>query len=137
MLAGIVGQRTLKYDNQGTVNSPSADQLALGTPKWLARGRLEWQYAAVDSTLFVNYSGSFQNQLSVNGVLDSYTAAAYSTVDLHFGYSLPDQGWTHGTVISADAEDLFDKSPPLTPAGPRSDVNVIGRLVRLGIRKSW
>jgi iron complex outermembrane recepter protein len=137
MLAGIVGQRTLKYDNQGTVNSPAADQLTLGTPKWLARGRLELKYGPVDSTLFVNYSGSFENQLSVNGMLENYTAGAYSTVDLHFGYTLPDQGWMHGTVISADVEDLLDRNPPLTPVGPRADANVIGRVVRLGVRKSW
>jgi iron complex outermembrane receptor protein len=137
MVAGVAGQRTLKYENQGTVNSPAANQLALGTPKWRARGRLGWKYRALDTVAFVNYSGSYDNQLSTGGVIRSYSASAYTTVDLHVGYTLPDRGWTHGTEISADVEDLFAKDPPMTPAGPRQDVNVIGRTAWLGVRKSW
>jgi iron complex outermembrane recepter protein len=137
MLAGVVGQFTSKYENQGTVNSPAANELDLGTPKWLSRGRLQWQFAQFDSTVFVNYTGKYQNDLSVNGGTVPYTAGAYTTVDLHLGYTLPDQGWTKGTLVSLDVEDLFDRSPAETPAGPAVYANVIGRVFRLGVRKSW
>ncbi|HTD73531.1 MAG TPA: hypothetical protein VK652_08375, partial [Steroidobacteraceae bacterium] len=137
MLAGVVGQFTSKYENQGTVNSPAANELDLGTPKWLSRGRLQWQFAQFDSTVFVNYTGKYQNDLSVNGGTVPYTAGAYTTVDLHLGYTLPDQGWTKGTIVSLDVEDLFDRSPAETPAGPAVYTNVIGRVFRLGVRKSW
>jgi iron complex outermembrane receptor protein len=137
MIVGVAGQRVLKFDNQGTVNSPAADQLQLGKPKWLARARLGWKSRALDTTAFVNYSGAYENQLSTGGVLQTYSASAYATIDLHVGYRLPDQGWTRGTQLSADVEDLFDKNPPMTLAGPRRDVNVIGRTAWLGLRKSW
>jgi iron complex outermembrane recepter protein len=137
MLTGVVGQRTLKYENQGTVNSPAADQLQLGTAKWLARGRFEWRNYGVDSTIFVNYSGAYQNVVSVGPALASYTASAYTTVDWHVGYTLPASGFTKGTVVSIDAEDLFDKNPGMTPAGPRTNVNVMGRTIWFGIRKNW
>jgi iron complex outermembrane receptor protein len=137
LLVGAVGQYTLKYQNQGTVDSPAANELDLGTPKWLARGRVQWTLAALDSTLFVNYTGAYQNQLSVNGSSLAYNTDAYTTVDLHLGYTLPNQGLTRGTVISLDIEDLFDATPPLSIAGPSPLVNVVGRVFRLGIRKRW
>ena len=87
--------------------------------------------------MFVNYTGKYQNDLSVNGGTVPYTAGAYTTVDLHLGYTLPDQGWTKGTIVSLDVEDLFDRSPAETPAGPAVYTNVIGRVFRLGVRKSW
>jgi hypothetical protein len=51
--------------------------------------------------------------------------------------ALADQGWTEGMQVTLEVENLFDAEPPMTPAGSRTDMNVIGREVWFGIRKHW
>jgi iron complex outermembrane receptor protein len=142
MSTGVAGEWILKYDIQASPTSPASNQFIVsatgGTPKYRARGNLGWSNGPYAATMFINYNGAYNNELSVNsGGISSYTANAYVTADLHLGYSLPDEGWTRGTQLSIDVENLFDAEPPVTPAGPRTDVSVIGREVWLGVRKHF
>ena len=69
----------------------------------------------------------------------SYEADPYTTVDLRVIWTLPNAGWTEGTVLALQVNDLFDEEPPFFPAtdGVGGAYNPIGRFVALNLRKSF
>jgi outer membrane receptor protein involved in Fe transport len=62
---------------------------------------------------------------------------AVVTADIYLGYTLGGRGLISGTEFSVNVQNLFDAQPPIGPGGPRTDVDVVGRIVWLGIRKKW
>ena len=54
-------------------------------------------------------------------------------------WTLPGAGWTQGTALALQVNDLFDSDPPFFPAtdGVGGAYNPIGRFVALNLRKSF
>ena len=67
------------------------------------------------------------------------------TVDLRAAWTLPEDGWTNGTVLALQVNDVFDEEPPFFPASSGSPMfdgiggayNPIGRYIALNVRKTF
>ena len=58
---------------------------------------------------------------------------------MRVAWTLPDNGWTQGTVLALQVNDAFDEEPPFFPGtdGIGGAYNPIGRFVALNLRKAF
>ncbi len=80
-----------------------------------------------------------------NRLADYAHVAALETLDLNLGYNLPDE-WLSGTRATLTVRNVLDTDPPYINGedafhGPGGNApatgNVIGRLISIGITKTW
>ena len=86
------------------------------------------------------------------GATYSHLSGRYSTVartvrirpfdifNVRAAYDFGDAGTLQGLQISLNVENLFDKSPPVqldAVGGHNATLNMLGRVVSVGLRKSW
>jgi iron complex outermembrane receptor protein len=137
VFADLAGNYILNFDTQFSPGSPVSNSLDLGLPRWTARATLAADIGSVSLAGFVNYrDGVTANYTTPTGVAQ-YTANPYVTVDLRVAWTLPDNGWTQGTVLALQVNDALDQEPPFFPAtdGIGGAYNPIGRFVALNLRK--
>lgn len=140
LFAGIAGNRVLRFDTFFTPSSAVSDALRLGTPKWRFRGTLGLSGKVISTVVFLNYSGSFISTYTTTaGTIAEFKAKPYETIDLRVTLKLPEVGLASGTELALQINDLFDKRPPVFPAGDgvRGDINPIGRFVAMNLRKKF
>lgn len=137
--ADLAGNYVLNFDTQLSPASPVVDSLKLGVPRFTARATLAAEAGAFGFAGFVNYRDGVRNNFATPTGVSSYEADAYVTVDLRVSWTLPDRGWTEGTVLALQVNDLFDEEPPFFPAtdGIGGAYNPIGRFVALNLRKTF
>ncbi len=113
---------TLSYLEQIVAGSAFEDRLGYNfTPiKWRARGAVGASWQGLTSNLFLNYNGSYINEMAVNPQGDSIADVKidpYVTFDLNLSYELNRlpfmAGLTDSTRLSVTVQNLFDKDPPL------------------------
>lgn len=134
-LAGVAGQRELKFDLTAAPSSPAVDMMDRGRVKWRARGTLNWTSEAWNVGGFVNYTGEYQNPNNLAQQVD-----AFVTVDLHVSYSPQVDGWLKGTQLTLTAENALDEEPPLylfSPGYDKANASALGRIVSINLRKAW
>lgn len=137
--ADLSGNHVLNYETRQTPNSAVSDSLKLGIPESTARLTLgaavgDWNVAG-----FVNYRDGITNNFATPTGVGSYSADAYTTVDLRASWTLPDRGWSRGSAVTLQINDLFDQDPPYFPAtdGIGGAYNPVGRFVALNLRKTF
>ncbi|WP_375268647.1 TonB-dependent receptor plug domain-containing protein [Phenylobacterium sp.] len=137
--AELSGNHVLGFDTQLSPGAPVSDSLKLGVPRLSARASLGANTGAFNFTGFVNYRDGVTNNFTTPTGVSSYKADPYMTVDLRATWTLPDEGWSRGSVLSLQVNDLFDQDPPFFPAtdGIGGAYNPIGRFVALNLRKSF
>ena len=114
---GVNGTYFTKYQVAITANAPLIDVLnTIYNPlRYKARGTFRWAQGPYLAVAYVNYVPSYDNNL----ITPLQKVAAYTTVDLHLGYTLPKLGsWTHETTIGLDVANLFNKKPPYVNIAP-------------------
>jgi iron complex outermembrane receptor protein len=119
--ASVAANWTLKASEQVAAGLPFVDRLGFYTTpvEWRGRGSLGALYHGFSTNLFVNYTGSFTNDLAVNqlGVtVAPQRVSAWTTVDLTLGYAadLKDMGTPFkGLRMSATLLNLLDRDPPI------------------------
>ncbi|MBK8544915.1 MAG: TonB-dependent receptor [Caulobacteraceae bacterium] len=146
MFVDLAGNYILNFDTRLTPGAPETDSLRLGLPRWTARATVGADVGSFSFAGFVNYrDGITSNYATTGGGIASYSSDAYMTVDLRAGWRLPDEGWTQGTVLALQINDVFDEEPPFFPASSGSPMfdgiggsyNPIGRYVALNVRKTF
>ncbi|WP_307344900.1 TonB-dependent receptor plug domain-containing protein [Caulobacter ginsengisoli] len=139
VFADLAGNYILNFDTQFSPGAAVTDSLKLGTPRWTARGTLGLDAGALAVATFVNYRAGITNNFTTPTGVSAYEADPYMTVDLRVTWTLPDVGWTKGSVLALQVNDLFDQDPPFFPAtdGIGGAYNPIGRFVGLNLRKSF
>ncbi len=137
--AGVAGNYVVNFDTQLSPGSPVVNSLNQGVPRSTVRLSLGADLGAVSVAGFVNTRAGIRNNFTTPTGLSSYRADAYTTVDLRAAWTLPDAGWTRGTVLALQVNDLFDQDPPFFPAtdGIGGAYNPIGRFVAVNLRKSF
>lgn len=137
--ADLSGNYVLNYDTKQSPASATTDSLMQGIPQSTARLTLgadmgDWNVAG-----FVNYRDGITNNFTTPTGIGRYAADAYTTVDLRVSWTLPDTGWSQGTAVTLQVNDLFDQDPPYFPGtdGIGGAYNPIGRFVALNLRKSF
>lgn len=107
------------------------------------RGMVGWNLGPWAGALFVNHTGGYWNRLSTAIAVSGprgQRVASYTTVDGHLAYDIKADGWLSDTQLYLDAKNMFDQDPPFAnvPGGYNlQDSNPIGRLVSIGVTKSW
>lgn len=137
--ADLSGNYILNYDTKQSPASATTDSLKLGVPQSTARLALGADLGAWNVAGFVNYRDGITNNFATPTGIGSYTADAYTTVDLRVSWTLPDAGWSRGASMTLQVNDLFDQEPPYFPAtdGIGGAYNPIGRFVALNLRKTF
>lgn len=146
VFADLAGNYILSFDTQLTPGAPETDNLRLGLPRWTARAALGADVGSFSLAGFVNYRDGITGNYARNGGgTASYSADPYITVDLRVAWTLPNDGWSKGTVLALQINDVFDESPPFFPASSGSPMfdgiggsyNPVGRFVALNLRKAF
>ncbi|UAJ10122.1 TonB-dependent receptor domain-containing protein [Glacieibacterium megasporae] len=153
--AGVAFTDELQFDQQ-IGNGPTFSVLnttGFNTtfPSVIFQGRanLGWEYSGISADVFVNQTGGYRNYsgttlnpiIRTNGVPTGGGdhVAAYTTVDLHVAYTIP-QKYLHKAQVFVDATNLFDRNPPFYNIAAGYDVfeaNPIGRVVTIGVRTAF
>lgn len=139
VFADLAGNYVLNFDTQFSPGVAVSDSLKLGVPRWTARGTLGVDAGSISVVSFVNYRDGIRNNHTTPTGVAAYEADPYTTVDLRVIWTLPDGGWTGGTVLTLQVNDLFDAEPPFFPAtdGVGGAYNPIGRSVAVSMRKTF
>lgn len=139
VFADLAGNYILNFDTQFSPGSPVSNSLDLGLPRWTARATLAAEVGAIQVAGFVNYRDGVTNNFTTPTGVSSYSADPYMTVDLRVAWTLPAGGWSKGTVLALQVNDLFDEEPPFFPGsdGIGGPYNPIGRYVALNLRKTF
>ena len=139
VFADLAGNYILNFDTQFSPGAPVSNSLNLGVPRWTGRATLGADVGAVSVVSFVNYRDGITNNFTTPTGVGVYEADPYITVDLRVAWTLPDDGWTQGTALALQINDVFDEEPPFFPAtdGIGGAYNPIGRFVALNVRKTF
>lgn len=139
VFADLAGNYILNYETQFSPAAPVSNSLNLGVPQWTARATLGIDAGPMSFAGFLNYRDGVRNNFTTPVGVSAYEADAYTTVDLRASWTLPDTGWSQGTTLALQVNDLFDQDPPFFPAtdGIGGTYNPIGRFVALNLRKSF
>ncbi|MDI1282259.1 TonB-dependent receptor [Brevundimonas sp.] len=137
--ADLAGNYVLNFDTQLSPAAPVSNALDLGVARATVRGTLGIETGSLSLAGFVNYRDGVRNNFTTPTGVSSYKADAYTTVDLRVTWRLADAGWSKGTSLALQVNDLFDQEPPFFPAtdGIGGSYNPIGRFVALNLRKTF
>ncbi|MEZ0242142.1 MAG: TonB-dependent receptor, partial [Sphingomonas sp.] len=139
LYAGVAGNYILAFKTQLSATAPVSNQLDLGVPRMTLRGTLGAQIGPLGVLGFVNHRSGVTGLYATPTGTATYTAGSYTTVDLRINVTLPDSGWTKGTQLALQVNDLFDRTPPFFPAtdGIGGAYNPIGRFAAFSLRKNF
>lgn len=112
---------TISNDEQVVAGQPFINRLGYynSPTEWRGRGSLGLLYRGVSANAFVNYVGSYLNDLALGPIgqsLPPQKVDAWTTVDLTIGYAadLKDAGTPFkGLRTSVTIQNLFDRDPPI------------------------
>lgn len=137
--ADLAGNYVLNFDTQLSPAAPVANSLDLGISRVTARATVGAEVGSLSLAAFLNYRDGIRNDFTTPTGVSSYQADAYTTVDLRVSWRMPDAGWSRGTTLALQVNDLFDEDPPFFPAtdGIGGAYNPIGRFVAVNIRKAF
>ncbi len=139
VFADLAGNYVLNFDTQFSPGTAVSNSLDLGVPQWTARATLGVDVGALSFAGFVNYRDGITNNFTTPSGVSRYESDPYMTVDLRASWTLPNQGWTQGTALALQVNDVFDEEPPFFPGtdGIGGAYNPIGRFVALNLRKTF
>jgi iron complex outermembrane receptor protein len=139
VFAGVAGNYILRFKTRLSPTAPVSNALDLGVPRATVRTTLGATAGPVSAVAFVNYRDGVTNLYATPSGSAAYEADAYTTVDLRVTWTLPDRGWTQGTELALQVNDLFDAEPPFFPAtdGIGGTYNAIGRFLAVNLRKTF
>jgi iron complex outermembrane receptor protein len=134
--AQVQGNYVLNYDQRAIAGAVPVDQFPFGQPELRLRGQLSAITGPFTAVASVNYSHKYKNQYQLaNNTPAVETIKAFTTVDLHFGYKLPETSIFDGVEVTLDVDNLFDKDPPFARSGNGyGNGNVLGRVITAGVR---
>jgi iron complex outermembrane recepter protein len=129
---------------QYTSSSPVVSRLnTIGYPvAWRGRGAVTWMNGPWVANLYMNYVGSYKNTTPLNNTVSTHVSD-WITYDAGVTYTFDDDLFNElkGTRLSVNAQNLFDRDPPLvltntyTSYDPEQ-ANILGRIVTLQLTKS-
>ena len=120
--ASAAASWTISDKEQVAKGQPFTDRLGFyNTPiEWRGRGSLGLLWHGISGNLFVNYTGSYTNDLAVdnrNNTIAPQKVGSWTTVDLTLGYGTaftsPVLGVVKGLRASLTLQNLFDRDPPI------------------------
>ena len=120
--ASAAASWTISDKEQVAKGQPFTDRLGFySTPiEWRGRGSFGMLWHGISGNLFVNYTGSYTNDLAVdnrNNTIAPQKVGSWTTFDLTLGYGKqfksPAMGVLKGLRGSLTLQNLFDRDPPI------------------------
>ena len=141
---GVMGNYAFDFDQAINPAAPASDIVnTAGNPLALRlRGTLAWtrrgpQLPGPRLELAVNHTGAYRNP----GSPLLPRVSAWTTLDLQAGYRTDKgTGWLSGAQVTLNVVNLLNHDPPFVDSEFGYDVynvQALGRVVSLGITKSW
>ena len=139
LFGGIAGNYILKYRTQLSPTSAVSNSLDAGIPRTTLRTTLGFTAGPVTFVNFVNHRSGITASFATPTGTSLYKSKGYTTADLRLSVKLPDTGFTKGTEIGLQINDLFDKTPPYFPGtdGIGGTYNAIGRYAAMSLRTAF
>ncbi len=144
--AGVAFSKKTKFDQQSG-NGPFRDLLnssgvntTFSTLGFTGRASLGWSSGPWAADAFVNYTDGYTNLNGQQPFPNGQEIDSFTTIDAHLSYDFDGEGWTSGTQVFVDVDNLLDEEPPFLNANggfSTTDANPIGRVITFGIRKVW
>ncbi len=109
---------------------------ASGGSRWRARGTLDWARGVWSAGAAMQYIGSAGSHANLN------YQKPYRPVQVHIGWTAPEQSWLRGTRFSLGVDDVFAETTPLyndPPIGYNAYVvaRPQGRFWRVAATTTW
>lgn len=141
------GTYLIDYKFKSTPEVPEVSLLntAYNPLRMRMRGGVTWGIGDFDTSLFVNYADSYENNLLV----PAGTVSSWTTADLTVSFrpQTNEEGWWSGFGFSLYAQNLTNEAPPALPQAPSlvglgfnyDPVNASprGRFISLQLTKQW
>lgn len=140
-LLGFNVAKILKLHRSGAPGLPFVDVLdTLGNPISLRmRANVGWKSGNWSANVFANYTGDYANTAVVPNVRVPSMTTADATVSYAFDKGAP--YGLGGMVLTVNAQNLFDRDPPVVINGQSSwdpqIASAIGRFVSVSLNKKW
>jgi iron complex outermembrane receptor protein len=137
--AGVNGSYLTSMEAAPSPTAPLVDVLnQINYPsKFRARGNLSWSQGPVNVASFLNYVGSYDNNL----VAPVQTVGSWTTVDLNVTYDVGSVvSSLEGLTLGLNLLNALDKDPPFVNNSPGYDAQVAtatGRQVSLIVGMRW
>jgi iron complex outermembrane receptor protein len=138
--------RVISQKQRAVAGAPILSQLGnIGfLVPWRGRGNVTWFHGPWVANLYMNYVGSYQNNVPPPGIAQQ-SVPAWVTFDASVSFDLGkvvDSNWTRRLRVAVSAQNLFDRDPPLVLTGgysafDASNANPLGRIVTLQFTKDF
>ena len=111
---------------------------------WRGRADIGWIHGPVVANLYMNYVGSYLNNVPAAG-LPQATVPAWVTFDASLGFNfnrISESYWAKGLRLQVSAQNLFDRAPPIVLTGgygafDAANASGLGRMVTLQVTKDF
>lgn len=131
---GLAGTYNLNRDSRPVAGGPITDEFNNGSSKYSLAGTAGVLIHAFSAEVTVNHSAG----ADVQGIVGQTSIDSFTTVNLYGGYDLPLDGFLSDTTVTLNIDNLFDEEPPYyNAAGGTANGSTLGRLVSVGIRKTF
>jgi hypothetical protein len=141
---GLNATYLLEYSKASTSSAPLIDLVDTpnNPPELRSRVSLAWRRGGFGSSLYVNYTGGYDDTTSV--APPNRKIASWTTLDLNLQYSFDssESPALRGMQVFLAGLNVLDKDPPFynNPNGVGYDpenADLVGRRVSLFLRKEW
>ena len=143
--AGLAFSKKTRF-NQQSGNGPWRDLLntsgvntTFSTVGFTGRASLAWELDNWAADVFVNYTNAYDNLNGQQPFPAGQEVDAFTTIDAHVAYDF-DGGFMGEGQVFLDVDNITDEEPPFLNANggfSTTDANPIGRVITVGIRKTW
>jgi iron complex outermembrane receptor protein len=139
---GALGTYILDFEEQASPTSFRLDRVDTQNYPidFRLRSSLRWSYGRLETALFLNYADGYRDTASEPG----RRVRAMTTADLNLAYTTGATAgaWLENTRLSLHVENIWDESPPFlnNPIGigyDQENADILGRVIRVGVQKSW
>lgn len=137
---GAIGTYILDFEEQASAGSSLIQRVDTQNYPidFRLRSSLRWSYRGLDAALFINYADGYRDIASE----PDRRVRAMTTADLNMAYTTGVGGWLDNMRFSLHIENIWDESPPFlnNPIGigyDQENADILGRMIRVGIQKSW
>lgn len=132
--AGIAGTYTLNRETQAIAGQPFTDALANGISRYQFVASGGWRQGPFAARASVNHRDGYD----VAGIVNQTSVDSFTTVDLFFSYAPDFGGWTEGSLVTFNIDNVTDEDPPyLNNALGYTNGSTLGRVFSIGVRKAF
>lgn len=131
--AGVAGSYVLNRDVQAVRGGPFVDFLENGYGQLSFVGTVGAKVGSLTARVTVNYKDGYP----IVGDPTQSDVASFTSVNMFLNFDIPAEGILGGTSLSMNVDNIFDKTPPYRNDVDGVEYTNLGRVVSIGLRKTF